>query len=292
MKPVVFLRAKVFILSRLSLISWYTLSTCDMTILWDLSWPLTSSHAALDKKTDVSVCEFYDFVRFNRNSPHVQICQSRRLPDGISIFTAELVTLLWALWWVEERGLGKIILCTDSLSALMALGAGEGGRTRPDIVGEILMMVFKLERQGCSVAFLWVPAHTGVEGNEVADRAARTSSGRESVDLQVPFGRMEYRSIISERLDWEWQQEWDGNNRVIVKLYSVHPSVKPGNRVNLPRIDETKWTRLRLGHCGLASGLMLVGKHRDGNCEHCGVLESVQHVLMLYFIYRIGQTGN
>ncbi len=134
------------------------------------------------------------------------------------------------------------------------------------------------------MGFLWVPAHVGVEGNEVADRAARTSLGRDSVDLQVPFGRIKCRSIINERLNREWHQEWDANSRRR-KLYSVQPSVKPGNRVNLPRIDETKWTRLRLGHCGLASGLMLVGKHRGDNCEHCGVVESVQHVLMQCPLY-------
>lgn len=50
---------------------------------------------------------------FGMYIPHVHICHSRRLPDGISIFPAELVALLWALWWVEEGG---------SLSALMALG--------------------------------------------------------------------------------------------------------------------------------------------------------------------------
>lgn len=35
-----------------------------------------------------------------------------------------------------------------------------------------------------------------------------------------------------------------------------------------------------MGHCGLASGLFLVGKHVDGCCSYCGVSESVTHVLL------------
>ena len=54
---------------------------------------------------------------------------------------------------MENGGWHKVVLCTDSLSVLVTLAGGEGNRARPDIVGEILMMVSKLERQGRSVFF-------------------------------------------------------------------------------------------------------------------------------------------
>ena len=38
-------------------------------------------------------------------------------------------------------------------------------------------------------------------------------------------------------------------------------------------------TRLRLGHCGLAADLALIGKHPSGLCE-CGEEETVRHVLL------------
>ena len=38
-------------------------------------------------------------------------------------------------------------------------------------------------------------------------------------------------------------------------------------------------TRLRLGHCGLAADLALMGKRPSGLCE-CGVEETVRHVLL------------
>ncbi len=68
--------------------------------------------------------------------------------------------MLRALWWVEKRGLEQVVLCTDSVSALMALGGTEGGRARVDIVGEILMLVTKLERKAillclCGYLHMW-----------------------------------------------------------------------------------------------------------------------------------------
>ena len=95
---------------------------------------------------------------------------------------------------------------------------------------------------------------------------------------------MECCSIISERLNQIWQQGWDGDIRG-TKLHNIQASVKPVNNISMPRIDEIKSTRLMLGHCRLASGLVLIGKHRDGNCNNCGVLESVQHILMYFPLY-------
>ena len=50
------------------------------------------------------------------------------------------------------------------------------------------------------------------------------------------------------------------------------------------RKDDVAITRLRLGHCGLRSGLALIGKHPDGRCE-CGEGETVQHVLLQWGRY-------
>ena len=72
----------------------------------------------------------------------------------------------------------------------MHLEAGRGAGL-PDKVGEVLMMVCKLERKGCSVGFLWVPAHVGIWVNEAAERAAKASLSRDRVDVQVSFERME-----------------------------------------------------------------------------------------------------
>ena len=59
--------------------------------------------------------------------PQLQIQHGKRISNHMSVFTAELVAILWALGWVEEVRQGKIIICSDSTAALMALKGGESG---------------------------------------------------------------------------------------------------------------------------------------------------------------------
>lgn len=116
------------------------------------------------------------FLRF-------ELHQGRWLPDGVSVFTAELIALLRALWWLEEVGPVEAVLCLDSAAALVGLSWGRS-RTRPALIGEILIQVHRLERQGCKVGLLWVPAHVGIEGNEAADRMAKAPLMREEIDVR------------------------------------------------------------------------------------------------------------
>lgn len=86
-------------------------------------------------------------VGFGLYVPHIHLRQCCRLPDGLSIFTAELVAILWALHWLEEGGEEKAIICSDSLSGLMAI-EGERDGASLDLVREILTVVYRLERRG------------------------------------------------------------------------------------------------------------------------------------------------
>ncbi|KAK7877514.1 hypothetical protein WMY93_031782 [Mugilogobius chulae] len=90
---------------------------------------------------------------------------------------------------------------------------------------------------------------------------------------------MECRSIIQTHIKKQWQHKWDEETKGR-HLHSIAPTVDDNYRSGLTRQDDINLTRLRLGHCGLASGLFLIGKHADGCCECCGVPETVAHVVM------------
>lgn len=40
------------------------------------------------------------------------------------------------------------------------------------------------------------------------------------------------------------------------------------------------FTRLQFGHTGLNGSLYKIGKHSTGKCAFCGVIETVEHVLL------------
>lgn len=97
----------------------------------------------------------------------LDISESYRLPDGASVFQAEVLAILKACSLLEsaQMPMQNIAIFTDSQAAIKALGS--------------VIISFKLVRDcreklvsvgnRCSVTLLWVPGHRNIPGNEKAD---------------------------------------------------------------------------------------------------------------------------
>jgi len=124
---------------------------------------------SLDPQTEKSGFAFY--------IPQYEYVKLKRLSEGVSVYTTELLAIIWALKWVDEVQPRRAVICSDSASVLKTLGGYNMG-ARPDLFMELMVLLYKIEKAGGSVGFLWVPAHVGVEGNEVADKAAKMTLKR------------------------------------------------------------------------------------------------------------------
>ena len=201
---------------------------------------------------------------------------SVRISDESSVFTAELMAILWALRWVEETKAREAVICSDSAAALEALRGGES-QARSDIVNEILRIIIRA-REASGISFLWVPGHAGIQGNERVDKLAKESLNR-SVEVHLPLGRVELRGLIREGLIKEWQVGWDKESKGR-HYFSIQSLVNRKCHCSFPsRRDSVKLCRLRLGHCGLNQSLFIIGKHDTGLCR-CGRPETVKHVFL------------
>jgi len=67
-----------------------------------------------------------------------------------------------------------VAVLSDSKSSLQALARG-GTRNRGALQKEILYISHQLSRKGCDLKVMWVPSHTGIRGNELADREAKAA---------------------------------------------------------------------------------------------------------------------
>jgi hypothetical protein len=174
------------------------------------------------------------------------------------------------------RGNRKVVIASDSSSALLSIQNSHSG-SRKDILLDILQLASGLQKAGLKFSFLWVPAHIGVEGNELAKKAA----GKDNIDADIKYSKAEVKRIIKTRTYEKWQFFWD-NESFGRHLFSIQPKVKKFADSIRTRHEEVVLSRLRIGHTRLNSTLFLMKKHVDGNCGYCIRCspETVEHVLI------------
>lgn len=125
------------------------------------------------------------------------------------------------------------------------------------------------------IVVCWVPGHSSIRGNEIADRYAAAAALRTRVDEPlVPY--LDMKPAIRRRLREMWQLEWDkeSNN----KLHTVKPYIGKYLTEKQDRFTEVSICRLRIGHTHATHAYLLNGALPPA-CDKCGERLSVLHVL-------------
>nr|KAG5709638.1 hypothetical protein BaRGS_001688 [Batillaria attramentaria] len=131
--------------------------------------------------------------------PDLGITRRYKLNAGLSIFSAEMYAILMACTFVNDMPnppLGAVIL-SDSKSSLQALERG-GTRNMSDVQSEILFLAHQIITKGTALALMWLPSHSGIRGNELADRAARGATG-DGMEAKLPQTLSEVKSCAFDK---------------------------------------------------------------------------------------------
>lgn len=146
---------------------------------------------------------------------------------------------------------------------------------------EIKQLLLHFRNLGIIIQFCWVPAHTGIKGNEEADKIAKKMLTNKYIGIKVPLGKDEAKSIIKSESMQRWQTDWEAefNARHYHKIQK-NVTGKRVTSLSLLRREEVVYTRLRLGHTGLNATLQIIG-NGTGLCIECRVKEDVNHILFV-----------
>ena len=113
---------------------------------------------------------------------------------------------------MEEVKPSKVVICSDSAAALQSIKTGQ--TVREDLIIKIYMLLLNLQQLRIDVHFCWIPAHVGIEGNEIADKLAKSALNKNYNDLLViSFGRSEAKTVIHEGIMECWQEIWDNDRK-------------------------------------------------------------------------------
>ena len=200
---------------------------------------------------------------------------SRRLPDKLSIFTAEAVALYTAVLYCVKKKQSNVVICSDSKSALQAL-KNVHTQTHP-IISQIQSTIPGNQ----NITFLWIPGHANIPGNETADKLAK-----QALDIADPlvikYPVDDCKSILQQHMKQLQQRTWDNastddtgqehHSHIVKPLLGPWASAKQNTRQK-----EVMLTRLRTGRTRLN-----VPWAESQQCTFCntGTAATVKHILL------------
>ena len=202
--------------------------------------------------------------------------------EHASNYTAEIVAIETALQYIKtffETFPGRkqnIVIFTDSMSALQGL---DNDPTNKEEFKNIILNTHALiETYGVEVTMQWIPGHSNIPGNDIADTLAKTGSRQEQPHTQTTYETV--KQIIRSNFKEDWLNEWamGTTGRVLFK-HMTTPNTND-NFDKLTRKDQATIFRLRTQHIPLNSHLNRIGATVEKACPLCNhPEETVEHHL-------------
>ncbi|GBN48984.1 hypothetical protein AVEN_51569-1 [Araneus ventricosus] len=193
-----------------------------------------------------------------------------RLNAALSIYTAEATAISCALQRISSENTRQFCIYTDSMSVLQSLQQTDSSNN--PVICDILLQMEDLRNKGFDILFCWVPSHTGIKGNELADSAAKSAL----VPLNSAVPLSDVTCFIRKHINKMWQQLWDLQEQN--KLHSLKPFLGRWPGVPVRRKDVIL-TRLRIGHTRFTHKHLLFAEPAP-ICTSCQAPYSVLHILI------------
>jgi ribonuclease HI len=224
-----------------------------------------------------------------------------------TVYAAELQGIFLALVIIIRHRICRAVVFTDNQAALRAI-QNPGRRSGQYLVDVVIAALDKAREDGLTISFRWIPSHCGVEGNELADKAAKEATGWRQVrghrgrvkevmttaTAPRPVQQRLLRSAVETRIrqaaNSQWEQDWQTSPHGRAAYELTPGPTKQVLRIyrGLPRPLSTVIVQMRTGKIGLRYYLYQRGVPdiQDGVC-HCGrATQTVRHVLLACPLFR------
>ena len=126
------------------------------------------------------------------------------------------------------------------------------------------------------IVFCWLPSHTNIRGNELADLEAKSALSLSITNLKIPHS--DFKSNIHQYVMNKCQSVWEKQTEN--KLHELKPDFNSKcSFLGYSRQIQTKITRCRIGHTRLTHAYLLTNE-QPPFCIFCNEPFTVKHFLI------------
>lgn len=186
------------------------------------------------------------------------------LPTYSSVYTAEIIAIYEAIMTLKTIR-GKYIICSDSLSSLNAIKNTSNHSYYATEIRNLLIRNFP------KFTLLWIPSHVNITGNEFADLATKNAL-RHPLVYTINLNCGDIKKYVSKYFN-------SLSNDTFLDISVGYQNINK-NKLNIshfltktqriPRLDEIKFLRLRLGHTKLTHA-HYISKSPIPSCPLCNL---------------------
>lgn len=206
---------------------------------------------------------------------------SSLLPSNTQIYTAEIMAIKKACYYVHNCGVKKVLLCSDSKTALQMICSNAVSDKSLYVTLSTRKLIVDLINEGVNIELAWVPSHTNIMGNERADQLAKEGTGF-NIAERIRIDTINFLPVVKAQLWDQWNQEWKASTCNTGQWYASFQFDFPktiwfAKFPHLGRKHITSLTRIRSGHCLMAKHKHRIGLAESPHCE-CGQVEDLNHI--------------
>lgn len=211
-------------------------------------------------------------------SESLSISESYSLNNHCSIFQAEVFAIYKAACIVESMNHvnKRFVICVDSQAAIKALFASN---INSKIVWSCAQILKQLASR-CEITLCWVPGHSGVKGNDMADELARTGAQQSNIDQVVECPLQQLKTNIDKVVITKHNQHWKSSehHEVSKALYPILDYNRTQHILSLDKDNLRTLVGVITGHTQIGSFLSKFVPNTSDECRSCKAIDSTETI--------------
>ena len=215
-------------------------------------------------------------------STDLNVSHSFHLPDHSSIFQAEVLAIREACKILTTSCPQDMSVanCSDSQAAIRAVSSTS---TSSKLVQQCKAEL-KLACNGRNITLIWVPGHSNIDGNEIADVLAKqgASGGTRTEKVGPPINHVKYN--IHQHFLSEANKRWARSTRyrITKKTWPTYAKKRTEDLLKRDRSEIARIVAVCTGHWPIGTHAARLGIPFNPHCRSCQdtqAEESVTHFL-------------